>query len=405
MINTCKTIGCPSFGVSDSKSYRFLDNDEVFCVECGYSFYLLDEFSFNNYIINSNVAVYKRLGYCGNCGSKGSLTNYGYSLSKKQRKKCNNCGSVFSIPSKFQVMSPMELDIKEIIHNGDSLVDYKKDYNVSSKVLGRYIKKINASSCLNYYEHNNHYLDIYTEVIKIKYNSSNNLLYVIFSCCLVTGKLIHLTTNYSPESELGNELKYDGYGALNKKTISIEEDITFKEDEISSREKFFEINYGESSLKRNESGMIVKPVYSSYQHFEILRRKLPSSKIINHFIEHESFIYASCLSSFYSEVITNDCNIFYVKKRLGNSFEKSYLFHLDNYWKDSWRVFTTEKLDYALCGLTSPVVDKNNYPLLGKGFKEFLDEHPFHSQLSKMNARNVTYILEVIAAQYNSKLE
>lgn len=407
MINTCKTIGCPSFGIKDSKSYRLLENDEVFCIECGFSFYLLFESEFLKYNHISNKNIYKSIGHCSKCGSYKNLISYGKSSSKKSRKKCINCGTVFSL-SKVENNTPEDVvNINEIIYIGASLNDYKTITKTSSKIIGQKLKKLsllltNEST----YFASNLSLKIASKVMYIHYNSSKNSLYVIVSYCINSNRVIHITTNYHSDPELKPVMVYDGSGTLNQTTIDLRKDILNKEHEIRSRCKFFEIDYGVSKLKRNESGNIIKPVYAAYRHFDILSRKLMAVHDIHHFIEHESFIYAACLSYFKEKVLNKSCHISYLREK-SSPFNENTQLKLNNYWKDTWNISTFNGTSYATCNLTS--ANHINYLPFGTNTKNtnivnYIYKHPFYSQLKKMNAQNVTSLLNIIVHHYNKQL-
>ncbi|EHK2924882.1 hypothetical protein J7Y46_004783 [Vibrio parahaemolyticus] len=408
MINTCKTIGCPSFGIKNSKSYRMLDNDEIFCVECGFSFYSLYESEFNKYKLESNKNIYKSIGHCSKCGCKNNLIGYGTSTSKKTRRKCLNCGGVFTSSSgKFDIPDSLK-EINDLIFYGDNINDYKKFNKVSAKIIGQKLKKlaILLGKENTFIDKVTYHLNVATEVIFIPYNSSNNTLYVIVSFCIKTGRVLHLTTNYFANAPLIDDMVYSGNTPLRNVSNDLALEISKKENEISSRNKFFDIDYGASMLKKNEVGHIIKPAYAAYRHFDILNRKLSEIKYINHFIEHESFIYASCLSSFKEKVINRSCHIYYLRVGEIINTKSNEKLALKNYWKDTWNISKTNNISYAICNLTSTLNITNPIaPLTQCKFTKYIFEHPFYTQLTKMSAQNVTLLLDIISVNYNKKLQ
>lgn len=404
MINTCKTIGCPSFGIKNSKSYRLLENDEIFCVECGFSFYLLNESEYQKYKYINNKNIYKSIGHCSKCGCYDNLIKYGRSLSKKSRKKCINCDSVFSLSTLEHQIPQNVRDVYELIYNGENLNDYKTITKTSSKVIGQKLKKLSTvltSESVHFSSKLS--LQINTKVMYIPYNSSKNSLYVIVSYCLNSNRVIHITTNYHSESELKNDMIYDGSNTSIQTMNDLRTSILNKEHEISLRQKFFEIDYGVSKLKRNESGNIIKPVYAAYRHFDILSRKLMAVHDIHHFIEHESFIYAACLSYFKEKVLDKSCHISYLREK-SSPFNENTQLKLNNYWKDTWNISTFNSISYAICNLTS--VHHIGYTPFVKSTNiiNYIYNHPFYSQLKRMNAQNVTSLLNIIVHHYNKQL-
>ncbi|WP_416923956.1 hypothetical protein [Vibrio sp.] len=386
-----------------------MNNDEVFCIECGYSFYLLHESEFYQYNQESNKNIYKSIGHCRKCGCNNNLIDYGKSSSEKSRKKCLNCGAVFTHYSDFSDIPDNLREINDIIFFGGNISDYKISNKTSAKIISQKLKKL---AMLLGRENNTinkeaiDHLDVATEVIFIPYNSSNNKLYVIVSYCMKTGRVLQITTNYFSSAPLTNEMVYNGNIPQRNACSDVAYEISNKEYEISLRRKFFEIDYGTSKLKKNELGHIVKPAYSSYRHFDILSKKLTGINSINHFIEHESFIYASCLSSFKDKVKNKSCQILYLRmgKKQNNHTNNKLI--LKNYWKDIWNISIINSITYATCNLTSSSNITRPINLLTKTkFTNYIYSHPFYNQLTKMSAQNATLLLDIVSAHYNKNLQ
>ena len=411
-MNTCKTIGCPSFKINKSRSYRLLKNDEVLCLECGKSFYYISNSEFNQYNITHNKDIYHVLNSCHKCGNNEKNTNYGYTSNKSKRMKCSKCHTVFNI--KNQPLNEKNNSIINAIRKGDDIKKIKHHFSLCNKKLSRILSVLSKYSKKYINKHNKKSDTIIcTETFNIPYNNSNNKLFFIVSSNNATKKVMLVTNNLANKGELSSLWSYDS----TKKEI-IDNDkklktiIKEKEKYISLRSAFYDVDYGTSSLNKRNSGTIIKPVYLAYRHFQLLKLLTKSCTSITHSLCHESFIYAACISS-YSELVTEKrCHIYYtytLKKTQQSktmSYKKTSL-KLDNYWKDTWNIIELHSYDLAICNLTKSKtnMDISNLTLFPcHDFVSFIKSHPFYSQLSKLSPRNVSCAIDILTEQYNENI-
>lgn len=398
-MNYCLTISCPSFGIASSVSYRYLENNEVLCVECGRSFYLLPNDDLSHYKLSQHIDFHKSMKNCSRCHDKNKIIRFGFSINDKQRYKCLSCGHTFSDVSR----RIHHYDyIESSILNGDGLSLIKSKYNFCNKKLSRTIKQIskvskNYSSIILDDQAEN--ISICTDVMLLPYGNSKNKLYLIVSSCVHTGRVILVTGNYFQNGNSLTEGRYIGEKVENSFLFNKLDSIHVKEQDIMNRNRFYNIDYGTSILRKNEGGCIVKPVLTSYSHFELLYQLTEKYEKIHHIICHESFIYASCLSAYSDFVKNNRCGIFYYTNiSKGNKGKLD----LNNYWRDTWYTSST----FGWCDLTKTLkfdMSENSMKSC-RNFIEYIKEHPFYEQLVKLNAGNASSVIDMISFQYNRDL-
>lgn len=250
-------------------------------------------------------------------------------------------------------------------------------------------------------------LALSTRAFQIKFNGGDSGLYVLVTAEEASGSVIAVTTNYSAwpvEDEYRYASQYEERLAPGTLThlVQRQELITMR------RNILFDVDYGPASLHKNDPGMLVKPVLATYRHFELVNALTDEHSLnIQHYIDQECFILGGCLMANLHHVRQGRCHISFVRER-GRTPPPSdipyRLFQGGGIRNNVWRTFSTRDYALAICNLTgnkNPGMIRRATLAGATAFIQYINHHPFLTQLNRMSPANVTASLDFLRYAFN----
>lgn len=405
-VNACKTFGCPNFGVLNSPLYA-LRGQNILCQACGFHFPVISAAALNAFKLQVNRSYQGLIWACAHCGKRDGLTRHGYTQSGQQRVRCASCRSTFAWYEHARLPARLS-SLAGAIRAGQPLRELS---GFDSKMTGRDLQQLAFSARLACAATPPFTLETFlaTAAFSINFNGSPNRLYVIVTVEKKSDRVIAITTNYAPRSEhISFEYRYS---ANDEELIVSREPLTriFAKDRVMKRRAlFFDTRYGAARLKINDAGVIVKPVLAAYRHFEVVKSLTQNAFLyVQHYIEHECFIYGGCLMANREEVATGHCHIAFVYEKGNRTPQQPFRSQIITsrlIWNDVWRCFSQPDYQMAVCSLTgqqrsSELRQATLQP--AQRFIDFILRHPFYPQLVRLSPANVSAVLEFLAAEYN----
>ncbi|WP_312982903.1 IS1 family transposase [Atlantibacter sp.] len=405
-VNCCKTIGCRLFGVTNSSLYQHIGRN-CRCPECGYYFPFISPGALRAFSQQSNQHYAGVLLYCPTCGQENALVRHGRSTSGQQRWRCRACNFSFS-----HYAEPIAYDsklnpLREAIATGEPFRLIYQESQLISRALSRLaflagLEQVHVPPLsLN--------AEFSTTSFTVGFNGSDNQLYFIVTADNKTSRVIAVSTNYVALKEgIDREWWYPSRPGEARSAQSAIRQVFDKDRIISRRPLLFDVAYGLAELKRDDPGVVVKPVIAAYRHFALVHA-LTHKRVLSvqHWLEHECFLYGACLMANRHEIATQRSHIGFVyecgtrdeTRRIRSDTVVSSII-----WRDIWRCYSHKGYDMAVCYLTgNPGQASFRHATLqpAKAFELWLNRHPVWPQLNRLAPRNVARMLEYLAAEYN----
>lgn len=179
----------------------------------------------------------------------------------------------------------------------EALADIRKSLLLNSTGLSRELLKLAREA--NYKESRQCFpasdITLSTRAFRVKYNGSNNSLYALVTAEEQSGRVVAISTNYSP-SAVEQHYQYTSNYEERMSPGTLAHHVQRKELLTMRRDTLFDIDYGPAVLHQNDPGMLVKPVLPAYRHFELVRILTDEhSNNVQHYLDHECFILGGCL--------------------------------------------------------------------------------------------------------------
>lgn len=198
-VDCCKTPGCKNLGLLNSQDY-VAQGKNILCRECGYLFPVISEQSLNIYRNIVNHSWRGLICQCSTCGGT-SLKKYGYSAQGQRRMYCHHCEKTF-ITLEHVITTPRGALLALMIEQGEALADIRKSLLLNSTGLSRELLKLAREA--NYKESRQCFpasdITLSTRAFRVKYNGSNNSLYALVTAEEQSGRVVAISTNYSPSA-------------------------------------------------------------------------------------------------------------------------------------------------------------------------------------------------------------
>lgn len=405
-INCCKTVGCRFFGVANSPYYQHVGRN-CRCPECGYLFPFISPRTLHAFSQQSNQLYSGILLYCPTCGQSGALVRHGQNAHGLQRWRCRACSVSFTHYDRPTAYDPTLNPLREAISAGGSL----RLSRGSSQTTGRELARLAFLSRVEQAHWHTASLDVAysTASFTVGFNGSDNQLYVIVTADNKTGCIIAVSTNYAAaKTGIGVEWLYPSQPREKQVSQGAIRQAFDKDRIISRRPLFFDVAYGSATIKRQDPGAVVKPVMAAYRHFALVYA-LTHKRVLSvqHWLEHECFLYGACLMAYRREVAAQRSQIGFVYEcgtrdettRLRSDTVVSSII-----WRDTWRCYSQHSYELAVCHLTGDA-GRLSYRQASlkpaRAFHDYLMQHPVWSQLTRLAPRNVVHLLEYLAAEYN----
>lgn len=409
-VDCCKTPGCKNLGLLNSQDY-VAQGKNILCRECGYLFPVISEQSLNIYRNIVNHSWRGLICQCSTCGGT-SLKKYGYSAQGQRRMYCHHCEKTF-ITLEHVITTPRGAQLALMIEQGEALADIRKSLLLNSTGLSRELLKLAREA--NYKESRQCFpasdITLSTRAFRVKYNGSNNSLYALVTAEEQSGRVVAISTNYSP-SAVEQHYQYTSNYEERMSPGTLAHHVQRKELLTMRRDTLFDIDYGPAVLHQNDPGMLVKPVLPAYRHFELVRILTDEhSNNVQHYLDHECFILGGCLMANLQHIHQGRCHISFVKERGVAPATIDFpprLFLSGGVRNNVWRAFSNRNYSMAVCNLTgSKKAREMRHATLNSAtrFIHFVENHPFLISLNRMSPANVVSTLDILKHLWNKKLE
>lgn len=126
---------------------------------------------------------------------------YGYSAQGQRRMYCHHCSRTF-ITLDHVNTTPRRTHLALMIDQGASLADIRKLLLLNSTGLNRELMKLSRE--VNYKESYQYSsasdISLSTRAFRVKFNGSNNYLYSLVTAEEQSGRVVAISTNYSPSA-------------------------------------------------------------------------------------------------------------------------------------------------------------------------------------------------------------
>lgn len=406
-VDSCKTLGCNNLGVLNSPDYQN-QGKNVLCRACGFLFPVISEASLNLFRQSANQMWKGLVKSCPGCGS-ASLKKYGFSAQGEPRIYCVQCHKTF-ISSVRQKADTRQDNLASLIMEGASLADIRSGLTLDSTGLNRELQKLSrrANQAEREFIFPTYDIAMSTRAFRVRFNGSNNFLYVLVTAEENTGRIVAVTTNYSAHPvEVAYQYRSDYEERLPPGTLI--HLVQRKEAITMRRETLFDIDYGPAMLHKNDPGMLVKPVLPAYRHFELVKILTDEHSLnVQHYIDQECFMLGGCMMANLQHIQQGRCHISFVRERGALRPETDIpprIFLSGGIRNNLWRTFSTRDYALAVCNLTGnkkASMQKNATLKGATGFIHFIDTHPFLTHLNRMSPANVTATLEYLRYAFNT---
>ncbi|HEX4500312.1 MAG TPA: cytoplasmic protein [Scandinavium sp.] len=408
-VNCCKTYGCKNLGVLNSPSYQ-QQGQRVLCLECGFYFPVIGEHALNSFKKQVNKGYQGLISLCPACGDGKALVRHGYTRNGVQRVRCGDCQVTFSQYYSEPASSRL-ITLGEHIQRGESLTANCGERNYNNTRLGRDLSKM-AFHCRlvqSQFIPLSHEVELSTAVFFLNFNASSNRLYVIVSADKKSNRVIAVSTNYAPHA---NEIPEVFHYNMGEEEVCSGKNMilrVFAKDRLMSRRKlYFDAQYGAAQVKKNDGGIMVKPVLAAYRHFELVKDLTGRDVLsVRHYLEHECFIYGGCLMANVDGVLNGNCHISFVYEQgVSNTIKsgRTEMFTSDIIWNDAWYYYSQPNYNLAVCSLTGSqgrrrALDATLEP--AQSFIRFVQHHPYYPRLTHHSPARINDLLEFLLLEYN----
>ncbi len=402
-LNVCKSGKCANLGVADAPEYVWpvyrLGYPALGCGKCGSLPPLFNEAECNDWFAQLFA---HHLGLTGQgCprGCHARLIRYGSNRSGSARLQCTACGRAFT---------PLRVS---------QAAGTRRETLLSALAAGEHQGETTAYRVLQqaavWCESQNPFAEqpvtrIASQIMALPFQGMrrHQQLYVIISADADSGRVVQISTNYSPWP-VGDSLRYQGDESLQPepRDLPLVERVRAAEDRFLARSQFDEIRYGSAALKRNDSGTMVRPVIALHGHFQRLKRRFPA--VTNHYLAHECVLRGAAITAWASDVKAGHTRLWFVVEEgdsgcAGEWYPRGSwrLGWWNNHWQ-LWESATARKMVARLTG--DPLAYQPQQISLRScdAFIQWLEGHPWRLIAGQLTARVISQHLICLAWWYN----
>lgn len=324
--NCCKTVACANFGLSNRNSDSYIQKSErlgylsIECELCGSNPPWI-----SNNLIKKLIAEKLELQFgqkvvgCKKCSPYFFMTDtpnakrHGFTSAGTQRKKCVQCGGVFTLPD-FKNIDALKRVLNSLIEKKEIKIAIQES-GLSARLYYFYLTKLNLIlsnfSRLNEQQllHRD-YLGFHSEGRLLSLNHQR-ALYHIFSAEIESGYVLLQSNNLTklalPSTAVYQETR--NTLAINVQSNNIETVLLARYQSNLKRNHFEQLLIG--SIKPLGNADAIYPDKVAYTHFQLLKAFTDKVPHHEHFIEHESTLRSAALMSSYEAIKKGNANIFY----------------------------------------------------------------------------------------------
>ena len=404
--NCCKTVGCDNFGVKDSDSYiqksERLGYLSTECKLCGSNAPWI-----NNDLVKQVLAekltqqfAQKVVG-CKKCSPYFFITptpkskRHGFTSAGTQRKKCCQCGTVFTLPD-FKNNSALKIVLASVLGTKEIKVAIKES-GLSARLYYFYLNKL-ALLLSNFSRVNENkiltreYLGMHSEGRLLELSHQRGV-YSVFTAEIDSGYILLQTHNLTKHTFADEFIYHEKESTLatNIESPSLEEVLLARYQNNLKRNHFEQLIVGD--LKPIAKCNAIYPDKVAYIHFQLLKAFTGKVGKYDHFIEHESTFRSGALMSSYVSIKSTRANVYFFLPFVGGEELNGKRL---GWWNDIW---FSNKVG-AFCPITCKLKAHPTFPL-NKGdavenFYQFLNKGVNKNTNSMQVIDNVSEIMRVI---------
>ncbi len=405
--NCCKTVACKNFGVLDSEDYIYksqrLGYWSTECKACG---------SHPPWINNALVKELlkeklefhfaRKLTGCPQChhcffiSKKTSAKRYGFTSAGTQRKKCSQCGAIFTQP-KFKNIAALNAVLAAVIANKEIRASIKSS-GLSARLYYFYLNKLalifsNFSRLQEEAAMARKQLAMHSEG-RVLHLTHQRGLYTLITEEVDSGYILLQTDNLSKQS-ISDYYRYDetdNTQILTRDSSNIENALIDRYRQNMQRNHFEQLLVGK--LQAISNCQLIYPDKLAYVHFQLLNVFVEKVQHYAHYIEHESCLRAAALMAAYPDIKKGRAGVYFFLPFANN--EAPLQGKEVGWWKDKW--FSNRLGAYS--PIVSPIKDGTDFKRpLGNSialFYAYLDKHMYKGVNSMEVIANLCTIYRVI---------
>jgi len=408
--NSCKTVGCDNFGVSESDSYvqksERLGYLSTECTLCGSNPPWI-----NNELVRDLLSEKLTLQFgqkvigCKKCSPYFFISDtppsklHGFTSAGTQRKKCSQCGSVFT-RAEYKNVSALKSVLAAVIDKKEVSIALKESA-LPARLFYFYLNKL-ASIFSNFSRLNEQkvlqggYLGMHSEGRLLNLNHQRGI-YSLFTAEIESGYVLLQTNNLSklaiPDDYLYDEV--ENTMIVNSSSKNIESVLLDRYQSNLKRNHFEQLIVGNISPITKCNAFYPDKV--AYVHFQLLKGFTVNVQHYDHYLEHESTLRSAALMSSLTEIEQSRANIYYFLPFANNLDDR-----LDGkplgWWNDIW--FSNEVGAFSL--ITNKLKGDSTFKLnKSEGVEQFYRylNHSMNKNVSSMQV--IDNLSEIYRTVYN----
>lgn len=358
--NCCKNVNCNNFGVLNSQDYiyksRRLGYLSIECKACGSNPPWI-----NNRLVNKifkekfDFQFGRNSTGCPSCYKYFFVTEktdsklHGFTSAGTQRKKCNQCNSVFT-PKKYKNIDALKLVLSSINFQND-IRESIKSTGLPPRLYYFYLNKLalifsNFSRISEERAVTRKYLALYSEG-KVLHLEHQRGFYTLITAEADSGYILLQSNNITQQSLSKKDIYCAHTNTIitDPDTDNIENILIDHYRQNLKRKHFEQLLVGE--LKPITKCHLIYPDKLVYIHFQLLRAFTKKAQQYTHFIQHESCLRAATLMAAYADIKKANADVYYFLAAApsADALQGKEI----GWWKDKW--FSNEQGAY--CPITS----------------------------------------------------
>ena len=403
-LNVCKSWNCPNLGVADAPDYVWpvyrLGYPALGCGKCGSLPPLFNEAECNAWFQQLFAAQLGLTGQGCPRGCRGNMIRYGANRSGNARRQCSVCKKVFTpwqaTPVATARISALLAALDAGTHTGQtpSYRVLQQAATLCQPDVAGPVARI-ATQCL---------------MLPFQGERRDQRLYAIVSADADSGNILQVSTNYSPWSA-GESLCYrDGTPPVaGDPAAPLVERVRAQEALFLARRQFDDIRYGDARLKRNDSGVMVRPVIALHGHFQRLHRRFHN--VTDHYLAHECVLRGAAITAWAADVQAGRTRLWFVVQEgeaaAGGPFILRGSWRL-GWWNNQWQLWenaTARKMIAPLTGNASGCDPQQITLKACNAFTDWLANHPWSNVAARYSARVISQQLICLAGRYNQMMQ
>ncbi len=347
--------------------------------------------------------AHKAVG-CNRCSPYFFITKtpqsklHGFTSAGTQRKKCSQCGAVFT-QSEYKNVDALKLVLASLQKKSEIKIAIKES-GLSSRLYYFYLNKL-AVIFSNFSHLNeqkilmNEYLGMHSEGRLLPLSHQRGI-YALFTAEIESGYILLQTNNLTKQPVEDDFLYQESESTIvaNIDSNNIEEVLLTRYESNLKRNHFEQLIIGK--LKPITKCNAIYPDKVAYIHFQLLKVFTGDIKNYEHYIEHESTLRAAALMSSLPEIQTNTANVYYFLPLSGQAGKLNG--SAIGWWNDIW--FSNEL--GAFCPITCKLKGQPNFSLKQAGAIDSYYNYLSSAVNKNVNSKQVIdNILEIYRVIYN----